>query len=76
MKGIKGVSAHRLNQQRRLTGCHSASVWQPESFDRIIRNESELLRILNYILFNSVKLGLVDDPYCYPWYYYRGLSKP
>lgn len=76
MKGIKGVSAYRVNQQRRLSGRRPEGVWQPKSFDRIIRYESELLKMLNYILFNSVKLGLTVDPYLYPWYYHCGLSKP
>ena len=44
MKGIKGVSARRLNELRRTRG----TVWQDESHDRIMRNEEEFLQKLEY----------------------------
>ena len=62
MKGIKGVTSRQINLLRKTSG----QIWQHESFDRIIRNDSEYLEKLNYMLNNSVKRGLVDDP----WEYY------
>lgn len=61
MKGIKGVTARKINQMRRTIG----SIWQAESFDRIIRDENELLEKMNYMLKNPMKRGLTDDPYNY-----------
>ncbi len=66
MRGIKGVSAHKVNNLRGKSG---VSVWQQESFDRIIRSESDLLEKLNYMLQNPVKRGLADDPWKYPFWY-------
>ena len=66
-KGIKGVSARLLNQDRGVSG----TVWQAESFDRIIRSEHELLEKLNYILNNAVKNGLVVNPLDYEGLYFN-----
>jgi len=58
MKGIKGVSARKINQLRRKTG----SIWQDESFDRIIRDYNEFLEKLNYIYNNPIKAELCSVP--------------
>jgi putative transposase len=43
--------------------------WQEESYDRIVRDAKELSRIIQYVLNNPVKIGLVEDwrdyPFCY-----------
>ena len=68
MKGIKGVSARKINKMRQTTG----SIWQDESFDRIIRNQKELNEKLQYMANNPVKEGLTDDIWNYPgWYFNR-----
>ena len=36
--------------------------WQHESFDRVVRNEAELQRIVDYVEFNPVKAGLCEQP--------------
>ncbi len=61
MKGIKGVAAWRLNADRGRKG----SVWQDESFDRIVRDQAELLEKLQYMFLNPVKVGLTDRPWEY-----------
>jgi REP element-mobilizing transposase RayT len=72
MKGIKGKSARRINANRNEKG----SVWQDESFDRILRNEDELFEKFNYILNNPFKAGLTDDPWnYYGWYFNEKLKK-
>ena len=61
MKGIKGVSARKINSCRGTSG----PIWQDESWDRIVRDEDELHEKLNYMLLNSAKAGLTDDPWTY-----------
>lgn len=61
MKGIKGVSARKINALRH----RRQHIWQIESYDRIVRDQVELLRFFNYILYNPVKKGLADDPWHY-----------
>jgi REP element-mobilizing transposase RayT len=68
MKGLKGATARRLNQARGTKG----TVWQAESFDRIVRDQQELDEKLNYMFMNPVKAGLTDDPNRYPGWYFRG----
>jgi thiamine-phosphate pyrophosphorylase len=60
-KGTKGVTARIINQLRGTIG----HVWQDESFDRIVRDQSELSEKLQYVLENSVKAELVADPWDY-----------
>ncbi len=67
LKSIKGVSARLVNKFNNTTG----SIWQSESFDRIIRDEKELYDILEYLLNNPVKKGLIDDPWKYDGWYYN-----
>jgi REP element-mobilizing transposase RayT len=45
LKAWKGTSARRINQQLGLSG----SLWQKESYNHIIRNETALFRIRKYI---------------------------
>ncbi|HET7871617.1 MAG TPA: transposase [Terriglobales bacterium] len=68
MKGVKGVSARRINQ---LLG-RKGSPWQDESFDRIMRaQEFEFKR--NYIIANPIDAGLCKRPEDYRWLW---LSSP
>ena len=55
MKGVKGVSAKRLNEPRGTAG----PVWQDESWDRIVRDVEELEEKLGYVVNNPVKAELV-----------------
>ncbi|MBI4546576.1 MAG: transposase [Ignavibacteriae bacterium] len=67
MKGIKGASARKINMLRNSSG----SIWQDESFDRIIRDQKELNEKVNYMLNNPAKKGLTDDPWNYHGWYYN-----
>ncbi len=58
LRAIKGVSARRINQLLSTAG----SVWQDESWDRIIRDEDEMNGKLAYMMHNPVKAGLVERP--------------
>jgi len=63
MKGIKGVSARRINQ---LLG-HSGPVWQDESFDHVLREHERSRAKYEYVCENPVRAGLVRSADDYPW---------
>jgi REP element-mobilizing transposase RayT len=54
LQGIKGVVARRVNSCLGSTG----KLWQDESYDRIIRDEEHLWRVIQYIGRNPSKAGL------------------
>ncbi len=43
------------------------ALWIEESFDRVIRNETDLEQKIEYIKQNPVKKGLVTDAADYRW---------
>lgn len=61
MKGIKGVSANKINKIRNTKG----QLWQDESFDRIIREADEFDEKLLYMYNNPIKAGLTEDTSAY-----------
>ena len=65
LKAIKGTSANSINKYLGRSG----PLWQKESYDHLVRNPGELDRIIQYVLNNPVKAGLVkhwpDWPYTY-----------
>jgi REP element-mobilizing transposase RayT len=63
MKAIKGASSHVIN---RRAGRHS-TVWQEESFDRVVRSSESLDAKVAYVLDNPVRRGLVRDWREYKW---------
>ena len=65
LKGIKGVSARRVNTLRGTGG----SLWQDESWDRIVRDESELREKLAYMVDNADRKGLAQDGWEYDGWY-------
>jgi REP element-mobilizing transposase RayT len=52
----KSYTAHQINALRGTTG----PVWQREYFDRLLRDEEEISRAINYVLNNAAKAGLVQ----------------
>lgn len=58
LHSIKSFTANKINALMRRTG----TVWQDESFDRIVRDEGEFLEKWNYIRNNPVKRQLVNSP--------------
>jgi len=63
LQGIKEFSAREINKARGTKG----TLWQDESFDRIIRDYDEFLEKWNYIRLNAVKTGLCQAPEDYPY---------
>lgn len=67
MHSIKRFTAKEANKLLGRTG----SFWQPETYDHIVRDDSELLRIILYVINNPVKAGLVDNWVDWDWTYTR-----
>ena len=63
LQSIKSVAAHRINKLRGGEG----SVWEAESFDRLIRSESDLQEKFSYICRNPWEAKVVGDGQDYPW---------
>ena len=64
MKGIKGFTAYRINESRNVRG---EVFWQDESYDHWVRDEEEMIRIIQYIENNPVTARLCSQPEDWPW---------
>ena len=71
-KSIKGASAHLINRRLQRSG----TVWQEESFDRVLRSSEKLDEKAQYILNNPVRKGIVSSPGEYPWLWLADVSVP
>jgi REP element-mobilizing transposase RayT len=72
MNGIKGASAHRINKALGRKG----RVWQPESFDHVVRSSEGLDAKIQYVLDNPVRRGLVAEWNQYPWLWKKAFVNP
>jgi len=63
MKRVKGNSSRKINV---LLG-QRGTLWQDESFDRIVRQYEDLRKKCEYVAMNPVRAGLCNDPNDYPW---------
>ncbi len=70
MQSLKGYTARKANQRLGRSG----TFWQHESYDHCVQNSNELKRIINYVLNNPVKVGLVEDWEKWQWSYYRSTN--
>lgn len=67
MRDIKKYSAKESNNILNRKG----QFWQNESYDHEIRNKKELLKLVEYLLNNPIKVGLCDHPDNWKWNYYN-----
>jgi REP-associated tyrosine transposase len=67
MQSLKRYTATESNKIINRKG----SFWHEESFDHIVRNREEYHNILNYIMYNPVKAGLVKKISDWKWSYCR-----
>lgn len=67
MQSIKSYSGRKANKLLSLTG----KFWEEESYDRLVRNDAELIRIIQYVLTNPVKAGLCQHWRQWPWVYIK-----
>jgi REP element-mobilizing transposase RayT len=59
---FKGRCSHRLHQLG-----WQGKLWQPRSYDRLIRNDEVLAEVVSYIHGNPVRLQMCERPEEYPW---------
>ncbi|MGE5214196.1 MAG: vitamin B12 dependent-methionine synthase activation domain-containing protein, partial [Nitrospirota bacterium] len=65
---LKSFTAHKINEQEEKSG----PVWERESFDRLIRSETDLQEKFNYITRNPWDAGVVRPGEDYAWVWYPG----
>ena len=70
LHSIKSFTANRINQVEQATG----AVWEKESFDRLIRSESDLQEKFQYITRNPWDAGVVAPECEYAWVWYPGVE--
>jgi cobalamin-dependent methionine synthase I len=71
---LKSFTAHEINKAEQKSG----PVWERESFDRLIRSESDLQEKFNYITRNPWDAGVARRSEDYPWVWYpwKETSRP
>ncbi len=69
LQPIKSATSHKILKMRRevLNNQNIIHLWEKESFDRLIRSESDLQEKYEYILMNPIKDGLVSSAEDYRW---------
>jgi REP element-mobilizing transposase RayT len=72
MDAIKGASAHKVNKMLGRKG----RLWQPESFDRVLRSSESLDAKMEYLLENPVRAGLAARWTDYPWLWRKPVINP
>jgi len=63
MRRLKSYTAREAN---RLLG-RSGQFWQRESYDHWVRDDDELLRLVEYVIWNPVNAGLAAEPHAWYW---------
>ena len=71
LHAIKSFSAHEINK----VGSHSGSLWEKESFDRLIRSESDLQEKFSYITRNPWDNKIVGGTDDYRWVWWDGCGE-
>jgi REP element-mobilizing transposase RayT len=72
MDAIKGASAHKVNKVLGRKG----RVWQPESFDHVLRSSESLDAKIQYILENPMRRGLAASLADYLWLWKKESENP
>jgi REP element-mobilizing transposase RayT len=65
---LQSLKRHTARKANEVLG-RSGAFWQDESYDHIVRNQAELERIIQYVINNPVKAGLVEDWKKWKWTY-------
>jgi adenine-specific DNA methylase len=70
LHSIKSFTANEVNKQLRAAKMAAPQhLWQPESFDRIVRDPEDYIQKWEYIRQNPVKTGICTSPEDYAWLY-------
>ncbi|HTP12246.1 MAG TPA: transposase, partial [Bacteroidota bacterium] len=65
MQSLKRYTATQANNIL----CRSGKFWQDESYDHIVRDEAEFEHVVEYVIYNPVKAGLVKRWRDWKWTY-------
>ncbi len=73
LQPIKSATSHQILKERRrvLQNENIKHLWDQESFDRLIRSESDLIEKYDYIIANPAASGLVAQAKDYAWLWSR-----
>ncbi|GIV02400.1 MAG: hypothetical protein KatS3mg082_3032 [Nitrospiraceae bacterium] len=63
--------SYTANEANKLLGRKGRDFWQRESYDHLVRNEKDFLRIWQYMLANPVKAGLCEHPEEWPFLWFE-----
>ncbi len=69
LQELKKYTALRANKILNKSG----QFWHHESYDHVVRDDRELENIVDYVLHNPVKAGLVKEPENWKWSYIKDL---
>jgi len=67
-KIMHSFKLHTALEANKILG-REGEFWQHENYDHYVRDEGELERIIQYVIYNPVKAGLVDDWKKWKWTY-------
>jgi len=67
-KIMQSLKRHTARQANKILGREGA-FWQDESYDHVIRDNDEYIRLINYVLENPVNAGLVSKWEEWRWTY-------
>lgn len=67
-KIMQSLKRHTARKSNMILGREGA-FWQDESYDHVIRDNGEYLRIIQYVLQNPVRVGLASNWQDWPWTY-------
>jgi len=67
---LHSLKRYTAREANKILG-RQGEFWQAESYDHVVRDESEFQRIITYVLNNPVKAGLVSVWEEWPWGYLR-----
>lgn len=67
LASLKRFTATQANKILKREG----DFWQHENYDHVIRDNTELSKIVEYVLNNPVKAGITEDIHEYKWNYYN-----
>jgi alanyl-tRNA synthetase/REP element-mobilizing transposase RayT len=78
LQPIKSVTSHKILKERRrvLQNENITHLWEQESFDRLIRSESDLIEKYDYVIGNPVAAKLVTQAKDYAWSWCREFCEP
>jgi len=71
LQPLKSSTAHRIAKWRKEKGQEIHQVWEKESFDRLMRSDSDLEEKYLYIIRNPRESGLVGESADYRWLWTR-----